>query len=62
MEDEYKLLFVCLAEFACEAIWSWTFDYRESFYYILKKDLIRYIYKEDIPIEENHAIFKHDVP
>jgi len=30
-EDGYKFLFVCLVEFG-EAIWSWTFTYRECFY------------------------------
>jgi len=33
-EDGYKFLFVCLVEFACEAIWSWTFVCRECFYYV----------------------------
>ena len=31
-EDGYKFLFVCLVEFACEAIWSWTLVCREYFY------------------------------
>ena len=31
-EDGYKLLFVCLVEFAWEAIWSWTCICREYFY------------------------------
>ena len=32
-KDEYEF-FMCLVEFACEAIWSWTFVCRECFYYI----------------------------
>ena len=31
-EDVYKFLFVCLVEFTCETIWSWTFICRECFY------------------------------
>jgi len=31
-EDGYKFLFVCLVEFTCEAIWSWTFICRKCFY------------------------------
>ena len=29
-KDECKF-FMCLVEFACEAIWSWTFVCREGF-------------------------------
>ena len=31
-EDGHQFLFICLIEFACEAIWSWTFICRECFY------------------------------
>ena len=31
-KDQYKF-FVCLVEFSCEAIWSWTFVCREFFNY-----------------------------
>ena len=31
-EDAYKFLFVCLVEFTCEALWSWTFICSECFY------------------------------
>ena len=33
-KDGYTFFFVCLVEFACEAIWSWTFVCRKCFYYI----------------------------
>jgi len=33
-EDTYNFLFVCLVEFTCEAIRSWTFICRECFYYV----------------------------
>ena len=31
-EDGYKFPFVYLVEFTCEAIWSWTFIYKDGFY------------------------------
>ena len=27
-KNQYKFFFVCLVEFACEAVWSWNFVYR----------------------------------
>ena len=34
-EDGHQIIFLCLIEFAYEAIWSWTFVCRKCFYYIL---------------------------
>ena len=34
-KDRYNFFFVCLVEFACEAIWSWTFFCRDCFYYVV---------------------------
>ena len=31
-KDWYRLFFVCLVEFSSEAIWSWSFVCRESFF------------------------------
>ena len=34
-KDWYKFLFVCLVEFPSEAIWSWTFVCRNSFFFFI---------------------------
>ena len=48
-EDGYTLLFVCLVEFACEAIWTWTFFFVGRFFFLifnfLKMIFIFSIYK-----------------
>ena len=43
-KDGYKF-FVYLVEFACEALWSWTFVRRECFYYIFNSFLVTALFK-----------------
>ena len=35
-KDQYKFFFLCLVEFICEAIWSWTFVCRKFFFFFLQ--------------------------
>ena len=47
-EDWYKLLFVCLIEFSFEAIWSWTFVYRECFLLHIQFHFLLSIFSVDL--------------
>ena len=55
-KDGYKFFFVCLLEFTCEAIWSWTFAGRECFYYIFSfiSVLIIYFFCSEELKKQNH--------